>query len=104
MISRETIVGDMLIRNIPDALKHEIAQAADIRKQSLSTKAIELLRKGLVAENEVKPAIQENAWDMLRSIVVEADAVDHDGEYGRIMDEVEKERKSDFGRAVADDE
>ncbi|RVD64742.1 plasmid stabilization protein, partial [Mesorhizobium sp. M7A.F.Ca.ET.027.03.2.1] len=48
-------MGDMLIRDIPEPLKREIEHAARKGGQSLSGKAIDLLRKGMVAEKEAKP-------------------------------------------------
>lgn len=91
-------MGDILIRNIPDSLKREIAQAAELRSQSLSEKAIDLLRKGLVAERETKLPPGQSAWEMIRSIF------DQDGpptgEFSAIMDEIEAERKQEFGRPM----
>ena len=97
-------MGDMLIRNIPDPLKREIAQAAETRRQSLSGKAIDLLRKGLIAERDETPASKKTAWESLRSAFEEFGPLD--GEYAKIMDEIEAERKRDFGRPVdfGDDE
>lgn len=89
-------MGDMLIRGIPEALKQEIAEAAKTQDQSLSTKAIDLLRKGLLMEHEAKPS--QSAWEMLRSIF-EMDGPP-DGEFAKVMDEIEAERKRDFGRPV----
>ena len=91
-------MGDLLIRNIPEALKREIEISADSQQQSLSAQAIDLLRKGLVAERETHPATGDSAWNVLRSIF-EADGPP-DGEFAKIMDEIEAERKRDFGRPV----
>jgi hypothetical protein len=94
----EAHVSDLLIRDIPDPLKQEIAQAAKTRGQSLSTKAIDLLRKGLTVEREANFEPGGSAWDMLRSAFEEEGAVDD--EFAKVMDEVEAERKRDFGRPV----
>jgi plasmid stability protein len=99
----EAHMGDMLIRGIPDALKNEIAGAAKDRGQSLSAKAVDLLRRGLVAERDDRP--ERSAWDELRS-AFEIDGPPT-GEFAQIMDEIEAVRKKDFGRPVlfgADDE
>jgi len=93
-------VGDMLIRNIPEPLKHEIEDAARIAGQSLSGKAIDLLRKGIVAEKEVKSKQDPSAWDAIRSAFEAENAID-DG-FAEIMDEIEAERKGDFGRPFED--
>jgi antitoxin FitA len=94
----EVLVSDLLIRDIPDPLKQEIAQAAKTRGQSLSTKAIDLLRKGLIAEQEMKPQPQGSAWDILRSVFEKGGPLD--GSFAKVMEEIEAERKRDFGRPV----
>ena len=93
-------MGDMLIRGIPDPLKREIARAARQDGKSLSVKAIELLHKGMIAKENVKPGAGKSAWDALRAVFVAEGAVDD--EFSRIMDEIEAERKRDFGRPVED--
>jgi antitoxin FitA len=94
----ETSVSDLLIRDIPDPLKQEIAKAAKTRGQSLSAKAIELLRQGLTAEKDAKAKPGRSAWDMLRSAFEENGPLD--GEFAKVMDEIEAERKREFGRPV----
>src|SRR5215208_2994359 len=94
----EALMSDLLIRDIPDPLKQEVADAAKARGQSLSTKAIDLLRKGLILEREAKPESGRSAWDMLRSAFEENGPPD--GEFAKVMDEIEAERKRDFGRPV----
>jgi plasmid stability protein len=89
-------MGDMLIRGIPEGLKNEIAEAAKGRRQSLSAKAVDLLRKGLIVEREDRP--HRSAWDEIRSAFESEGPVT--GEYAQIMEEVEAERKRDFGRPV----
>ncbi|RWD02988.1 MAG: plasmid stabilization protein [Mesorhizobium sp.] len=91
-------MGDMLIRGIPEPLKREIEQAARIGGQSLSGKAIDLLRKGIIAEKEARSAPGLSAWDSIRS-VFDAEASD---EFAETMDEIEAERKRDFGRPPED--
>ncbi|MEZ2328858.1 plasmid stabilization protein [Mesorhizobium sp. RCC_202] len=93
-------MGDMLIRGIPEPLKREIEQAARKGGQSLSGKAIDLLRKGIVAERETKPESGVSAWDAIRAAFVAENATD--GTFAEIMDEIEAERKHDFGRPIED--
>ncbi len=45
-------MGDMLIRGIPDTLKTALEDAARQDGRSLSSRAIDLLRKGLLFEKE----------------------------------------------------
>jgi plasmid stability protein len=94
----EALMSDLLIRDIPDPLKQEVADAAKARGQSLSTKAIDLLRKGLISEREAKPEPGRSAWDILRSAFEENGPLD--GEFAKVMEEIEAERKRDFGRPV----
>jgi hypothetical protein len=93
-------MGDMLIRGIPEPLKREIEQAARKGGQSLSGKAIDLLRKGIVAEKEARPEQRVSAWDAIRSAFVAENATDE--AFAEIMDEIEAERKRDFGRPIED--
>ena len=90
-------MGDLLIRNIPDALKRNLEDAARRDGQSLSAKSIDLLRTSLSAEQatEQKPFV--SAWDVLRPIMYQGD--DEEAEaFQKIMEEIEAERKRDFGR------
>lgn len=100
-------MGDLLIRNIPEAVKQEIAEAAKARGQSLSDKAVDLLQKGLLAERSDDPAPRGSAWETLRAVFESQGAID--GDFAEVMEEVEALRKRDFGRPVsfgleADDE
>ena len=92
-------MSDLLVRDMPEPLKREIAQAAKARGQSLSAKAIDLMRKGLIAEREAAPMPGNSAWEALRSIFEETGGAD--GEFAKVMDEIEAEGKRDFGRPVA---
>lgn len=93
-------MGDMLLRGVPDALKTELVRFAKEDGTSLSEKTIQILRKGLVVEKTDRSQPKENAWEMLRSAFEEADATD--GEFSKIMDEIEAERKKDFGKQPLD--
>lgn len=95
-------MGDMLLRGVPDAIKTELASLAKEDGQSLSQKAIQILRRGILVEREDRLRPQQSAWEVLRGAAVETGAIDHDGEFSKIMDEIEAERKRDFGRPVTD--
>ncbi len=93
-------MGDLLIRNISEALKRDIIAAADKTGRSLSDEAKELLRKGLIAENDIKPVVEQSAYDALRAAF---GADDGSGdEFAAVLDEIEAERKRDFGRPMSD--
>ncbi|WP_287328077.1 plasmid stabilization protein [Mesorhizobium sp.] len=91
-------MSDMLIRNIPEPLKREIEQA---RKsgQSLSGKAIALQREGMVAERQARLEPGLSAWDAIRATFAAENAIGD--EFAKIMNEIEAERKRDFGRRPA---
>jgi plasmid stability protein len=89
-------MGDLLIRNISDALKRDIAAAADRTGRSLSDEAKELLRKGLIAEKDFKPMEELNAYDALRAAV--ADCLMTDEEHDEFMAAIEESRKNDLAR------
>jgi hypothetical protein len=91
-------MGDLLIRDVPEPLKREIEQAARKGGQSLSIKAIDLLRKGMVAEKETKSEPGLSAWDAIRTAFASENAVGD--EFAQMMDEIEAERKRDFGRSI----
>lgn len=90
-------MADMLISDIPEPLKREIELAARKAGLSLSGKAIDLLRKGMVAEREVWPEPGLSAWDAIRSAFAAENAIGD--EYAEIMDKIEAERKGDHGRS-----
>jgi len=93
-------VGDMLIRGIPEPLKREIEHAARKGGQSLSIKAIDLLRKGMVVEKEGGSESGLSAWDAIRAAFTSENAISD--EFAQMMDEIEAERKLDFGRPAED--
>ena len=94
-------MGDMLIRNIPAALKVAIECAAKEEGKSLSDRAIDLLRKGILFEKEAASAPSRSAWDVLRPLLYSGDDVEAE-RFARIMDDIEAERKRDFGRPLPD--
>ena len=91
-------MGDLLIRNIPDSLKHDIARAADRNGRSLSDEAKEILREGLIAEKQFKAMGEQSAYDILRAAFYTEDG--SGDEFARAMEEIETERKKDFGRPL----
>ena len=90
-------MGDLLIRNIPEAVEQEIAEAAKARGQSLSDKAVDLLQRGLEAERGSDAPSNGSVWESLRAIFGDEGG---DGEFAKVMAEVEALRKRDFGRTV----
>jgi len=91
-------MSDLLIRSVPEALRREISQFAKSSGQSLSSTAIDLLQEGLSARRRQEGQPRRSTWEMLRSAFEEFGGAD--GEFAKIMDEIEAERKRDFGRPV----
>lgn len=91
-------MGDILIRDIPDAMKAGLSRSASKNGRSLSDEAKDRLRVSLETEPEGMPAM--NAFDAIRSAFI--DAGGGDGEFAKIMDEIEAESKKDFGRPFED--
>jgi plasmid stability protein len=98
----EVPVGDLLIRDISEALKRNIAERAEREGHSLSEEAKLLMQKGLAASEPVVGVQTLNAWDSLRAVLgPKTDEEARDGEdFARILEEIEAERKRDFGRPV----
>jgi plasmid stability protein len=94
-------MGDLLIRNIPDALKRRIERAARRDGQSLSAKSIDLLRRSLVGESEEATRRNVSAWDVLRPILYDGNVEEAEA-FAKIMEGVESRRKRDFARRMPD--
>ncbi|AJD39811.1 plasmid stabilization protein [Rhizobium sp. SEMIA 4085] len=93
-------MGGLLIRDISDA-KRNIAVRAERRGGSLSDEARRLVQKGMIAEGSVANDDDLTAWDSLRSIL----GPDNDDEaevFAKIMEEIEADRKRNFGRPIED--
>lgn len=91
-------MGDMLIRNVPDDLKRDLAEAARIAGRSLSDEAKRRLR----SPTAEKSAPARTGGELIRSIQAAlADIPDEEREaFAKIMDEIEADRRKDYGRPV----
>lgn len=90
-------MGDLLLRNIPDAMKRDLSDAAARAGVSMSDKAKDLLRRGLQAEQDIPKAQPMSAWQGLRQVFAASD----EGEtFAEMMREIEADRKKDFGRPI----
>lgn len=91
-------MGDLLIRNISDAMKRDIALRAERNGHSLSDEAKNLLQKAMVdASGADTPS--RSALDGFREIFSPL-TDDEREEFAKIMDDIEAERKKDFGRPL----
>jgi plasmid stability protein len=95
-------VGDLLIRNVPEDLKRELTEAARQAGSSLSDEAKRRLRHSAPEETSVP----QTGAEFLQSIqALFADIPDEEREeFAKIMDEIEEERKKDFGRPFSFEE
>ncbi|WP_111561596.1 FitA-like ribbon-helix-helix domain-containing protein [Rhizobium sp.] len=91
-------MGDLLIRNISDALKRDISARAEKNGNSLSDEAKNLLQKAIIdvpgADTPTRSAL-----DVFREIFSPL-TDDEREEFAKIMDDIEAERKKDFGRPL----
>ncbi len=94
-------MSDLLIRDISEPMKQDIARRARQAGRSLSEEAKELLQKALIAEKAETETPRLSAWDLLRPILYDGNDAAA-AEYALIMEEIEAERKKDFGRPVED--
>jgi len=95
-------MGDLLIRNIPEAMRADLDGLADLADSSLSDAAklaigegIEAVKKRLSAGKGEIPM-----GDRLRRIFTGVFETNEEAE--EFLGEIERDRKSDFGRALPD--
>lgn len=93
-------MGDLLIRNIPEAVKESLADKARQGGRSLSDEVTLRLVQSL-AEDQQAPADTRNAFQVLRSIFEDNNALLSDDDHQDFMLAVEDIRK-DMGRAAPD--
>jgi plasmid stability protein len=91
-------MGDLLIRNISDAMKQELASRAERSGNSLSEEAKSLLQKAIV-NTPITEASGRSGLDVFREIFSPLTDEERD-EFASIMDDIESERKKDFGRPL----
>jgi len=89
-------MGDLLIRNVPEDLKRDLAEAARLAGRSLSDEAKRRLRQPVPEES----ALPRTGAEFVQSIQdFFADVPDEEREeFAKIMDEVVEQRKRDVGR------
>ena len=91
-------MGDLLIRNVPEELKRELAEAAHRAGHSLSDEAMQRLK----TSPPKMSAPARTGGELVRSIQAAlADIPDEEREaFAKIMDDIEAERRKDYGRPV----
>jgi plasmid stability protein len=97
-------MGDLLIGDISDAIKRNIAVGAERRDGSLSDEAKRLMPKGMIAEESVANDYDLTAWDSLRSILGPEND-DEAEDFAKIIDEIERTESvisADLSRTSSD--
>jgi plasmid stability protein len=95
-------MGDLLIRNVPEDLKRELSEAAHRAGRSLSDEAKMRLEGSNIGN--VEPAKSGKAFlEEIQALFADIPDDERD-EFAKIMDEIEQERKKDFGRPFSFDE
>jgi plasmid stability protein len=98
-ISQEVAMADLLVRNVSDELKESLVARADRAGHSVSDEVKAILQQEVGEVPQAPDLNGMSAWEALRSIM-KADSEEEATEYIKIMDEIEVERKRDFGRPV----
>jgi plasmid stability protein len=94
-------MGDLLIRNIPDAIRQSLDERAERAGRSLSEEVTAILGDALQKPVVKGEANTLSALDALREIMM-PEGEEEAAVYAEIMDEIEAKRKSDFGRPFED--
>ncbi|WP_377297548.1 plasmid stabilization protein [Rhizobium sp. SGZ-381] len=96
-------MGDLLIRNIPDAIRQSLAERAERSGRSVSEEVAAILGEELGGLGRPREADARSRLLSLRKIL-KADNQDEADLYAEIMEGIEAKRKSDFGRLPDDAE
>jgi antitoxin FitA len=96
-------MGDLLIRNVPEDLKRGLGQIASSTGKSMSDAARDMLRHA-VLEHQTKESelAAGNPYEQLRALFAPFD--EESEQFAEIMDEIEQQRKKDFGRPFSFEE
>ena len=93
-------MGDLLVRDIPEAVKMNLAEKAKQGGRSLSDEVKLRLVQSLV-DDERNPRRRDNAYNAIRRAFVEANALMSDEQHAEFTRGTEEVRK-DFGRPLPD--
>ncbi|MGE6741930.1 FitA-like ribbon-helix-helix domain-containing protein [Allorhizobium pseudoryzae] len=94
-------MGDLLIRNIPDAMRQSLDERAERAGRSLSEEVTAILGDALQKPPQNNAAGTLSALDALREIMM-PHSEEEAALFAEIMEEIEAKRKSDFGRPLED--
>ncbi|MDP9840259.1 plasmid stability protein [Neorhizobium huautlense] len=92
-------MADLLVRNVSDELRENLAARADKAGHSVSDEIKSILQQEVGEVWKKLDLTGMSALEALRSIM-KADSEEEAAAYIEIMEEIEAERKRDFGRPV----
>jgi plasmid stability protein len=95
-------MGDLLIRNVPEDLKRDLGEIARNTGRSMSDAAKDMIRTGVERYQSIPASAGKNAYEQLREVFAPFD--EGAEEFANIMDELEEQRKKDFGRPFSFEE
>jgi hypothetical protein len=98
----ETDLGDLLIRNVPEALKADLDKLADLAGESISDTAKKALREGIEAVKGKHLADRDALPMGQRLQALFSGLFDSQKEAEEFHRKLEEERKADFGRPLPD--
>lgn len=94
-------MADLLVRDVSDELRENLAARAGKAGHSVSDEIKSILQQEVGETREVLDLNGMSALEALRSIM-KADSEEEAAAYIEIMEEIEAERKRDFGRPFED--
>ncbi|MGF9565471.1 plasmid stabilization protein [Neorhizobium sp. JUb45] len=94
-------MGDLLVRDVSEELKESLVARADRAGHSVSDEVKAILRQEVGEVPQAPDLDGMSALEALRSIM-KADNAEEEAIYIEIMEEIEAERKRDFGRPFED--
>lgn len=89
-------MGDLLIRNVPDDLKRDLAEAARLAGRSLSDEAKRRLRQSPPPQETALPRTGADLLQSMQAFLSDVSDGDRD-EFAEIVDEIVEQRKRDAG-------
>ena len=92
---------DLLVRDVPESLKESLIARADEAGRSVSDEVKAILQREFPAAETTHAREELSAWEALKGVLSSLTPEERD-EFSSIMDEVEAERKKDFGRPFED--
>ena len=95
-------MGDLLIRNIPEAMRADLDRLANLADSNLSDAAKLAINEGIEAAKKRLAANEQEIpmGDRLRQIFSGVFETNEEAE--EFLGEIERERKTDFGRPMPD--